>query len=409
MTQHTLRVSPTLLSAQRRAESPLLRCGLCVALLFAGVGCGERSETAATAAVPVLEASSAFPGLERVSFTLAEEDIPERSVLTMALTARGTLTFLKDPRGPKVFATVDSTGAVLARWGRRGEGPGEVLGDELLLSGDSSVVVVDLNGRRLQLFSPVGKLLREQASPPRGKPSSFANGRVLWWLSSGSGAGAREPGRLGPTRPLISWCVLGVCADTVLPASDSIVERVHRASPPGGIGGWPAMVADGDRFWLGDGYSYTIWRFDSGGNVPPVRIQRAVPQRMVTAREFAKLDSSWVKLERSGMPGPGGKRIRLEFDVERQFMKKEPLPHFQLFGLSVDGRQRLWVIGRSNDSTFLDVFADTTFLGRHMIACHRSGYAAAVRGHWLALACDDEVETGGAVDRRLYRIVEGQP
>lgn len=167
------------------------------------------------------------------------------------------------------------------------------------------------------------------------------------------------------------------------------------------------MVADGDRLWLADGYSYTIWRYDGGGNSAPVRFTRSVPPRMLTPKEFAKLDSSWVKLERAGMPGPGGKRIRLEFDAERKFMREQPLPHFQYLGLSVDGLHRLWVVGRSNDSTFLDVFADTTFLGRHMIACHRSGYAGVVRGHWLALACDDEVEEGGGVELRLYRIVEG--
>ncbi len=406
MTRQVLPRGCTLLLASPRVGPPQSRGGLLAALLFAGLGCAGERRTATPPAAPFVEASVAFPNLQQVIFTLAEEDIPPRGLLTVALTGQGTLTFVPDHRRPQVFTTLDSTGAVLARWGRRGEGPGEVIGDEVLLSGDSNIVVTDVNGRRLQLFSPKGKLLREQPSPPPGKPVSFSDGRVLWWESTGGGAGAREPAKLGPTRPVVSWCVLRACADTVLGAGDSILGLVHRASPPMGVGGWPAMVADGDRLWLADGYSYTIWRYDGGGKSAPVRFARSVPPRMLTPKEFAKLDSSWVKLERAGMPGPGGKRIRLEFDAERKFMRKQPLPHFQYLGLSVDGLHRLWVVGRSNDSTFLDVFADTTFLGRHMIACHRSGYAGVVRGHWLALACDDEVDDGGGVEVRLYRIVE---
>ncbi|HET9064411.1 MAG TPA: hypothetical protein VFN22_01140 [Gemmatimonadales bacterium] len=59
----------------------------------------------------------------------------------------------------------------------------------------------------------------------------------------------------------------------------------------------------------------------------------------------------------------------------------------------------------ANDSTFLDVFADTTLLGRLMVDGRRTGTAGTVRGHWLALACGTgDLERPYRLQR--YRIVE---
>lgn len=84
---------------------------------------------------------------------------------------------------------------------------------------------------------------------------------------------------------------------------------------------------------------------------------------------------------------------------------QERLPHFGYTGLGFDGEHRLWVIGKIHDSTFVDTFADSNFLGRRMIDCIL-GRASAVRGQWLALTClnDDDIERPVVI--RLFRIVD---
>ncbi len=82
------------------------------------------------------------------------------------------------------------------------------------------------------------------------------------------------------------------------------------------------------------------------------------------------------------------------------------LPHFEVLGLWFDVRHRLWVIGNANDSTFLDVFRDSVFLGRRSIACRRSwDQRPTLQGRWIAMTCDGETSEQPSVVR-LFRIVE---
>lgn len=349
--------------------------------------------------------SAGLPALERVSISLPESDLPIRPISTLALTSFGTVSFRPDSRREPVISTVDSTGQVVARWGVFGEGPGEMRGDEFLLSSDSAVVLAGSGGEPVRVYHPHGRLIKQRSGPPTGVPTAMAGGALAWWTGFARGAGPRSEFRVGRRGSVNRWCALTDCIEELLPAADPIVASVDSAAPPPGAGGWPPATLTQDAYYVGDGYDYVIWRIALNDLARRTRISRQVPPRMVTEREFAEADSAWSKTEREGVPGPNGQRIRENFDREREFLRTQPRPHFQMFGLSVDGRGRLWVIGKANDSTFLDVFADTTFLGRHMLDCDRTGYAGAVRGSWLALGCEER--TGDfPYQLRLYRIVE---
>lgn len=346
-----------------------------------------------------------FPALERISVSIPDEDLPVRPIGTLALTAHGSIAYRPDNRHEPLITVIDSTGHVLSRWGTRGEGPGELLGDEFLLSSDSHVVAAGTGGQSVRVYDVTGRLVEHRAGPPAGIPTAMAGGAIAWWTAFSRGAGPRSAFRQGRRGPVTHWCVLSECSTAILEASDPVVLAIDSAAPPPGSGGWPPATLTRDELIVADGYSYTIWRISLRDPTQRRQFTRILPPRRVTEREFASADSGWVELERNGIPGPGGQRIRENFDREREFLRSTPRPHFQMFGLSVDGRGRLWVIGKANDSTFVDVFSDTTFLGRHMIDCDRTGYAGAVRGKWLALGCEDQSKDF-PYELRLYRIVE---
>ena len=281
-----------------------------------------------------------------------------------------------------------------------------MVGDEFLLSGDTTIALASGQGNRVQEFTPAGKLLHERRSPPQGLPSNLNHGTIDWWTSFRRSASNGAPAREGRVSPVIRWCVARSCSHIVLHESDPVLLAVNEAAPPGGSGAYPAFGSSGQRFVVGDGFSYTLWMFRMGDTLSPRRIERRIPPRMATAREIARAESSWVEMERRGMPGPRGTLVRPDFSDQRRNLQQQPRMHFQYGGISFDGHRRMWVIGRANDSTFLDVFADTVFLGRRMVDCRRMAYAGAVRGSWLALGCqaDDDLERPYQI--RRFRIVE---
>jgi hypothetical protein len=347
-----------------------------------------------------------MPVLEEVSLSIPPEEQPFDGFRSMALTAMGTITYMPDSRRDPVLTTIDSTGRVVARWGRRGEGPGELRGDELLLSGDSVVAAVGVDGERTRLFEPDGTLVVERRESPRGMPGDLSGERIPWWQSVRIGDGPQQKGSVGRRGPFIAWCVRSECEETLLPARDTLVGQLHAAATPVSHGPWPGFGIDGQRFVVGNGYTYELWIVDQAGSSVPRQFGRSIQPRMATPRAIARAESSWSKLERGGYPGPGGQRISPDFTADREFIRSAPQPHFQLGSIKFDDRHRMWVIGNVGDSTFLDVFADTTFLGRITIDCRRFyDRASSLRGHWVALGCEPNDDESDPMIR-LFRIVD---
>lgn len=364
--------------------------------------------SAPTELPPASVPSAALPSLEEVSLD-GIVDTLMLSPLNLAVTAEGTVSLWVKNGGSGQIITLDSSGALVSSWGRVGEGPGEVRSADLLLSGDSTVTLAGLSGQPVRVFKPDGSLLIQKPRPPVGLPSAPAAGRMIWWTARHVGKGPRDQ---HPTverdGPVVLWCIVGDCSDEILGSDDSIVKIVNEDAAPRGVGLWPAFASRGDVVVVGDGYSYRLWEIDLRDPDRVMEFGRTLPPRIATDSQIAVAESGWARLER-GVPGPGGEVIRDNFDRERRFIRTVSYPHFQFLGMGFDGNGRLWVNGRdSTAAMFLDVFADTTFLGRISVGCNRSRYAAAVRGHWFAAIC---VVGGGSDDRfrvRLFRIVEPQ-
>jgi hypothetical protein len=66
-----------------------------------------------------------LPALREVPLQLQDDQWPWQDRSTMSVTLGGQLTFQQGEHGSGRYVTVDSAGAVLAQWGRGGEGPGE--------------------------------------------------------------------------------------------------------------------------------------------------------------------------------------------------------------------------------------------------------------------------------------------
>jgi hypothetical protein len=314
---------------------------------------------------------------------------------TLAVTAGGTVTWLTGASLPR-FATIDSTGRVIASWGRIGDGPGETR-TGWLLSGDTTVTLVSTSPPAVLVFSPRGKLLSDQRAgqPQGGFPETVVGDSVDRSFSD------RLVGKThvldDVQGPVTRACEYSACSRVLLPASDSVLRHVQLAAPRKDGDRWPPYAAEPGRFVLGDGVNYRLWMFDDHGHVL-YQFGRNVPRRQLTKSELAAAEAGWDN-EHQADPA---------FDVgaARQYATHEVLPHFGYLGIAFDGEHRLWVIGKANDSTFADVFADSTFLGRHMIDCTRGRTPAAVRGRWLALLCNDSLNDVMPYRVRLFRIMD---
>ena len=67
------------------------------------------------------------------------------------------------------------------------------------------------------------------------------------------------------------------------------------------------------------------------------------------------------------------------------------------------------MIGNLRDSTFIDVWRDTTLLGRHMVNCADPGSSVSPNGSYLALICRTEDKNAAAnVELQLYKVEESR-
>ena len=92
--------------------------------------------------------------------------------------------------------------------------------------------------------------------------------------------------------------------------------------------------------------------------------------------------------------------------------RDRPLPHFLGLedGVWTDDRDRLWIIGQVNDSTWVDLFVGTSFVRRWTWPCAGNDRCVrtAMGGGYLALVCeapDDGREAEAML--RIYEIREG--
>lgn len=365
-------------SASAKGRAPTLAALMAIVLTAVNVAsCGDSNDEALD--IPV-STSAPLPSLVEVPLALDAADLPDLEPTTVALTATGYFSYVL-PRGESELAViVDSLGEVAARWGRRGEGPGEARRG-YLLAGDSFFVFVASDPASVLVVDVEGKLVHQRiAALHDGFPGAVVGDSVDRSL------GQRIVGVRGVTTdfsgPILRDCLLESCRRELLPASDSILRLVHLSTPRREGLRWPPYAAEQGRFVIGDGVDYRLWYFDENGQLLGA-MQRDIPRRTRTARERENDEASWARLIEDG--------IQVDIEARRALADTEPLPHFAYASLGFDAEHRLWVIGKTGDSTFADVFADTTFLGRRLIDCTRPDRGpASVRGRFLVLTCSED-------------------
>lgn len=264
----------------------MARCldtGCMVSLLaVVAMGCGSAPEEREN-----FPSSRDLPRLERVEFELPDVDQPI-TTRSIALTADGYFVYFRDNKDAPLLVTLDSNGNVISRWGRTGEGPGELQGDEFLHSGDAKILLLESEGRIAKVFDPGGRLVTERRNVPAGFASELNSDSVDIWR--GFRVRSQTDDRVLEDRPgsFDRVCIMSNCVRTLLPADDSIVRRVHGASPRSGA--WPAVAAEPGRFVVSDAFAYRLWMFTGDGTLD-FSFGRDVLPRMATQAERDRLDS----------------------------------------------------------------------------------------------------------------------
>ncbi|MBK9549456.1 MAG: hypothetical protein IPO52_10230 [Gemmatimonadetes bacterium] len=195
---------------------------------------------------------------------------------------------------------------------------------------------------------------------------------------------------------------------TLIPATDSGLRHIVAAWLGQRLDLLPYALGP-DRIYIGDAYNFRIYSYNAAGKPLAVFGRSLPPHRRGPARQ----PKSRLGLTQAMNPtvGPDGKAFRQPgISARLDTLDREVTPHFFRAPLHVDDVGRLWVIGTLNDSTTVDVFADTTFLGRTVLPCYlnRRGMPASVTSKWLLLECTLPESSDRPTELQLYRVKEIQ-
>lgn len=325
-----------------------------------------------------------FPTLVRVR-DAAHDPTDIGDVGEIAVSGSGVTATFRDDTAGLVLETYAASGERLATISRRGEGPGEFrMSGYLSFAGDTLTVVSPGRPVLLRFLSSGAFVDQVRTSGRFSSGMAVTRGKVYF----------AEYGRGGVVGIGAESIATGAVQDVFSRQNDFFKAALTADSGPRTVR--PAFAVGPDVLYLGIGSEYRIAAFDDGGTLL-AQFGRSLPPAGRGPRGLARLQAALELAASEPSPGIGLVRSRLD-SVER-----EVLPFFGRGSFAVDGMGRLWVAGRDGDSTFLDVFAGNTFLGRHEIDCLRSPGGFSLRGRFLALRCalppEDELYA-----LRLFRI-----
>lgn len=366
-----------------------MRLPWCLVLLcIAGCpGGGEKNESPSE---PVSVHSTTMPVLRRMPLTVSSDVDLIGLPWTLAVSADGEIAFPVKNLDNPVYVSIDSTGRVVGRLAHRGEGPHESVGaGGRLFGGDSTVMMVDPETRQALIIGFDGTTLVDKRNLALYLTIARSGDSVLINREFRDHANSYiESMALGDNR-----------RTQIVGPNDSLLRLLAHSAK----GAWPAAAWHGDRLVLGEGYTYTLALYRPC--LPPARFGRTLPPRHRTARELAEARAEVERTAHIPFVGPDGQASRNEKGEARiRRLQLDTLPYFTANGgLAFDGAGRLWVVGQANDSTFADIYADTTLVGRIMIECRDPNWTRPVSLHarWLAMACLDPDEIHRL---RLYTI-----
>ncbi len=356
-------------------------------------GCGKAEDTRSVPTTRAVEPDARTPGLKRVRIDVLPDWIPESPNQPIAVSGGYTVYRHTRQQQDTVLTMLDSTGALVRRFARRGHGPGELVNVSELRFQGRHAIVLDLDQARLLTYDRAGKVASEFRIPVEFRLVGISPDSLDWMNRVGGGRAElrRGPGDHAGSRVLLT-------------SSDSFLQTVTSGNRMAGQD-IPPYATSGGLLAIADPMQYAIRYYGADGSLRR-EFGRDLEPRRRTARELERDSERIRSLMKGGFKGPNGAVAITGLEARLDSLKSTPLPHFYRHGLGFDERGRLWVVGESNDSTFADVFADTTFLTRIMIPCLQPRGSVSLNGHWLALMCT--VEDGGDYDAelQLYRIVE---
>ena len=350
---------------------------ICIGVASRALACSPTDD-----AVDVV--SDSLPTVIRVVVPHLDSLGPESINATFAVSRTGTLAFTRafDPENRLVTA-IDTSGQVVARFVRRGQGPGEIAGSSFIgLLDDNVLLALDVSGNRYMAFDARGE--------PRftTRPLRTVNSIPLRFaLDSSDVIIIGEARDLSLSINAIERVSLATLkARTLIDARDTSFRQLGIA--------YPLAASRGDIIVLANSRTYELVEYTAAG-AERVKWKRDVPARFRTAMEVEALLKLQKKL------GPDGKLLP-KWEGERARLAGQQTKHIQT--LAFDGRGRLWAIGEDTTGTaFGDVFADTTYLGRVTIPCKVAKWQISFGGDWMALMCRAP-ETDSGLNLQLFRV-----
>ena len=359
-------------------------------VIYSALSCDDAPKPAPPPPRPV---GKQLPVLTRWPVVLIDELAPE-AVRHLAVSEDGSFAYPPGFRSEEPFVRwIDTSGRSVAEIGRKGHGPGELVGVDYLQFGSGQLYVVDYEQARVVRFDATGRPERTEAIWPAGRVLRLQGDSIDFFVPAGRDAGSIVRARLGDRSG----------GRTLLAARDTFLQAVLRRRGEYAREG-PPYAANGRQIVIADPLSYELVYYTADGQRGPATSRR-IPYRRHTERELAHQRSALERLTRGGFRGPGGQRLTLPSAKQRlDTLENEVLPHFGRRGLQFDAGGRLWVIGEANDSTFVDVFADTSFLGRQTLPCTGFRRALSMKGGWLGLICDTPESADGLPEVQLYRV-----
>jgi hypothetical protein len=335
-----------------------------------------------------IPASTAMPALLETPMPAGQGDAwSEYSAVVVG--DRGEV-MMSDPETRSGSVVVVGSGE-LRRYGRPGDGPGEMRMAHPLLVNDTAIVVFDIATQRILVFDRTsGDIAREMRPTLPVQPIVRGNGNTL--IATRRDDGVESPAVIDLASGRASSLLSRTDAYRAeLFARDEELTGTTVNIPV--VGRWAGGAV------LANGLTYRLGLYSRDGTLRH-RIDRNFPPRKLT--EF-EIERQVGQLAQSPIAGNSPRLNRI-----REQLAEEPTRWFtHLSPPRDDGRGRLWVVVSHGDSTTADVYSGAELLGTSRLDC--PGFAGRwdVSGEWLVLLCTArDPDSIYDAEIRRWRIVD---
>lgn len=321
------------------------------------------------------------PRLVPISTTINIDAAPQSALAPLTVNPHGETLYRANETNDVMLILVDSVGAIRARFGVPGDGPGEVREPRPIGFDGEAFVTWDPALARMTRWSRQGTFAASTRLENVPMIATIAPDGYL--------AHARNPHDGSRLPVLIS--AAGVSRNLI-----HATPPMDMTATPDGmdvvpvLGTWPGgfVTIDASR------YRGTFYRWN--GAVARTFV-RPAPTMHATA---ARVDA-FLKM----MPGASSRPPEQIAAIREQAAEIALPPIAPGITTGTDDRGRTWVMGFAGDSAFADLFESGDFITRVAVPCHIFQGSFSVAGHWLATAClpEDSDFLGDAV-LRVFRI-----